>query len=477
MKRKPSPAALTRRSLFRYGAAGSAFALAGHVTSAASPARSEAAEPAAVSAFELDEATIADLQKRMESGEETARSLAEKYLARIEALDRKGPELRAVLEINPDALAVAEKLDAERKAGKVRGPLHGIPILVKDNIGTARPHDDDGRLARARGLDPVRGRLRREEAARGGRGAPRQDEPLRVGELPLDALDVGLERPRRAVPQPLRPRPQSRPARARARAPPPRRISAPPPSAPRRTARSSRRRTTAALVGIKPTLGLVSRAGIIPISHSQDTRGPDGRTVADAAILLAAMAGVDPADAATKAPAGKARGRLHEASSTPAGSRARGSACPARASSGRAPPADRLVEAAIADMKRLGADDRRSGRHRDGGASSTSERARGAALRVQGGPERVPRDAARTRRVRTLADVDRVQREEPRPGDAVLRPGDLRAGRDEGAADRQGLPRGAREGPAASRARTASTRRWTSTSSTRSSRRPAARRR
>src|SRR4030095_10328525 len=95
--------------------------------------------PAAPSpeAFELDEATVADLQKRMESGQDSSRTLCEKYMARIEALDRQGPTLRAVLEINPDALAIAESLDAERKAGKVRGPLHGIPILIKDNIGTA----------------------------------------------------------------------------------------------------------------------------------------------------------------------------------------------------------------------------------------------------------------------------------------------------------------------------------------------------
>ena len=94
----------------------------------------------------------------MASGADTARSLAEKYLARIEALDRQGPALRAVLEINPDALAIADGLDAERKAGKVRGPLHGIPVLIKDNIGTADRMNDDGGLARARGRDPRRGR-------------------------------------------------------------------------------------------------------------------------------------------------------------------------------------------------------------------------------------------------------------------------------------------------------------------------------
>src|SRR5581483_8076446 len=89
------------------------------------------------SRFDLEEMTIADLQRRMESGQETARSLAQKYLDRIEAMDRRGPALRSVIETNPDALAIADRLDAERKTRGPRGPLHGIPILIKDNIATA----------------------------------------------------------------------------------------------------------------------------------------------------------------------------------------------------------------------------------------------------------------------------------------------------------------------------------------------------
>src|SRR5437762_836594 len=87
--------------------------------------------------FDLEEATIADLQRRMESGQDTARSLVEKYLARIDAIDRQGPALHSVIEANPDALAIADRLDAERRSKGSRGPLHGIPILIKDNIATA----------------------------------------------------------------------------------------------------------------------------------------------------------------------------------------------------------------------------------------------------------------------------------------------------------------------------------------------------
>src|SRR5256885_14382385 len=87
--------------------------------------------------FDLEETTIAELQQRMASGRDTARSIAEKYLARIDAIDKAGPTLRSVVEVNPDALAIADRLDGERKNGAVRGPLHGIPVLLKDNIATA----------------------------------------------------------------------------------------------------------------------------------------------------------------------------------------------------------------------------------------------------------------------------------------------------------------------------------------------------
>src|SRR3954462_7017346 len=95
------------------------------------------AQAPAQAPFDLEETTIAALQQRMQSGQETSRSLVEKYLARIEALDRSGPALHSVLEVNPDARTIADRLDAERKSGRTRGPMHGIPVLIKDNIATA----------------------------------------------------------------------------------------------------------------------------------------------------------------------------------------------------------------------------------------------------------------------------------------------------------------------------------------------------
>src|SRR5215831_12890733 len=135
LRRAVKGGAMNRRTLFTYGVAAAAVAAARPAFS--TDRRPAPDAPAEVEAFELDEVTISDLQKKMVSGEETARSLTEKYLARIDALDKRGPALRSVLETNPDAVAVAEKMDEERKAGRIRGLLHGIPILVKDNIGTA----------------------------------------------------------------------------------------------------------------------------------------------------------------------------------------------------------------------------------------------------------------------------------------------------------------------------------------------------
>jgi amidase len=265
-----------------------------------------AARTQQVPAFALDELTIDDLQSRMRGGQETSRSLVQQYLARIDAIDQKGPAINAVIELNPDALAIASQLDAERKAGKVRGPMHGIPVLIKDNIDTAdRMHTTAGSLALAANIAKrdsfvaqrlrdagavILGKTNLSEWANfrsthstsgwSGRGGQTRN-PYALDRTPSGsssgsgsaaaasccAVAIGTETDG----------------------------SVTSPSG------------NAALVGIKPTLGLISRAGIIPIAHSQDTAGPMARTVRDAAILLGALTGVDSRDQATSASAAHSR--------------------------------------------------------------------------------------------------------------------------------------------------------------------------
>lgn len=276
------------------------------------PAGAAAAVPSprgqdAPGAFELDELTVADLQERMTSGRDTAKSLAEKYLERIDQLDARGPALHSVIEINPEALAIAGALDGERAKTGPRGPLHGIPVLIKDNIGTAdRMTTTAGSLALEGSIPAkdafVAARLREAGAvivgktnlsewanfrstssssgwsARGGQAK----NPYALDRNPsgsssgtgvavaanLVAVGIGTETDG-SITSPA---------------------------------------ANCGLVGLKPTVGLISRSGVVPISHSQDTAGPMTRTVADAAVLLGAIAGPDADDAATKdAPA---RGRL-----------------------------------------------------------------------------------------------------------------------------------------------------------------------
>ena len=251
-----------------------------------------------ISPFELEEATIADLQAGMSSGRMTSRSITQQYMARIEELDRKGPTLRHVLEINPDALAIADSLDRERKSGRVRGPLHGIPILLKDNVDTADsmtttagslalegsiPLQDAFIAAKLRSAGAVLlgkanlsewANIRSTHSSSGwsGRGGQAKN-PYVLDRNPcgsssgsagavsanLCAGAIGTETDGSIV------CPSS----------------------------------ACGIVGIKPTLGLVSRSGIIPIAHSQDTAGPMARTVRDAAIILNALAGIDTRDATT----------------------------------------------------------------------------------------------------------------------------------------------------------------------------------
>jgi amidase len=300
---------INRRKFLRIGILGGVAAATGcKQSSGASTTAAPGVGPAPVSAagaFELNEKTIAELQEGMKSGALTARSIAEKYLARIAAIDKQGPHLNSVIELNPEALSIADALDAERKSKGARGPLHGIPVLIKDNIDTADRMSTsagsmalDGSIAQkdafvAQKLREagavILGKTNLSEWANfrsshstsgwSGRGGLTRN-PYALDRNPcgsssgsgvavaanLCAAAIGTETDGSIV----------CPA------------------------------TTNGIVGIKPTLGLVSRSGIIPIAHSQDTAGPMARTVTDAVILLGALTGVDSRDVATQASAGKA---------------------------------------------------------------------------------------------------------------------------------------------------------------------------
>jgi amidase len=248
--------------------------------------------------FEFEEVTISDLQSRMKSGELSAHSLTQSYLERIDEIDKTGPTLNSVIEVNPEALAVAAALDKERQAKGPRGPMHGIPILIKDNIETAdrmqttagslalvgsRPAQDSGVARKLREAGAVilgktnlsewanirsshstsgwsgRGGLTRNPYALDRNACGSSSGSGAATSANLCTVAVGSETDGSIV----------CPSSANG------------------------------IVGIKPTLGLISRAGIIPIAHSQDTAGPMARTVRDAAILLDALAGPDPRDSET----------------------------------------------------------------------------------------------------------------------------------------------------------------------------------
>ena len=296
---------MQRRTFVKLGAAGIAGTLAGRVTGGegappetTTPAPGPWAPASDVPPFDLAEATVADLQQRMTAGEFTAERLAQRYLERVTAVDRGSAGLNSLIEPNPEALAVAAALDRERKERGPRGPLHGIPVLIKDNIDTHdRMKTSAGSLALEASIAPrdafIVERLRaagavilgktnlsewanfrstRSTSGWSGRGGQTRN-PYALDRNPcgsssgsgaaasanLCAAAIGTETNGSIV------CPSS----------------------------------ACGLVGIKPTVGLVSRTGIIPISVSQDTAGPMARTVADAAALLSAIAAADPRDGAT----------------------------------------------------------------------------------------------------------------------------------------------------------------------------------
>ena len=292
----------SRRQFFKTVAAGAAAAALTPAAMAGTPDAGSNRKDIQVEPFALDEATLTQMQQAMQSGKYTSRQLAELYLGRIHAIDGQGPSLHAVIELNPDALSEATKLDRERKAKGARSPLHGIPVLIKDNIATGdnmhttagslallgtRPSMDSAVAARLRAAGAVIlgktnlsewANLRSSHSTSGwsGRGGLTK-MPYVLDRNPsgsssgsgaavaanLCAVAVGTETDGSIV----SPAAQN------------------------------------GIVGIKPTVGLVSRRGIIPISHTQDTAGPMARNVADAAALLSVLAGVDPNDPATAAAA------------------------------------------------------------------------------------------------------------------------------------------------------------------------------
>ncbi|CAN7314653.1 amidase [Massilia sp. LjRoot122] len=281
---------MDRRDFVRLGVA--AGAVAGAVSAAGS------AQAAVPDAGGILDAGVREQQEAMAAGTLTSKALVTRYFARIAAIDKAGPRLNSVIETNPDALKIAAEMDRERAAGKLRGPLHGIPVLLKDNIATAdRMSTSAGSLA----LDGVRAvkdahivtllrnagaviigktnlsewaNMRSTKSVSGwsGRGGQTKNPYAldrntsgsssgsgAAAAASLATLTVGTETDGSIV------SPSS----------------------------------SCGIVGIKPTLGLLSRSGIIPIAHSQDTAGPMTRSVADAALMLAAMAGADADDKAT----------------------------------------------------------------------------------------------------------------------------------------------------------------------------------
>ncbi|HEY7985080.1 MAG TPA: amidase, partial [Ktedonobacterales bacterium] len=252
----------------------------------------------------FEEASIAQLQAAMTAGQVSARELVEWYLQRIATLDAAGPTLRAVIETNPDALAIAAALDAERAAGRARGPLHGIPILLKDSIDTAdRMRTTAGSLALA-GAQPARDaftaeRLRAAGAVLLGKANLSEWANFRSthSSSGWSARGGQCRNPYALNRSPCGSSSGSAVA-----------VAANLVAAALGTETDGSILCPASIngvVGIKPTLGLTSRAGVVPIAHSQDTVGPFGRTVADAAAVLTAIAGPDPRDPATAALAGR----------------------------------------------------------------------------------------------------------------------------------------------------------------------------
>lgn len=249
--------------------------------------------------FRWAEKSIAELQAEMTAGRLTSEQLTQDYLARIAEIDRAGPKLGAVLELNPDALAIARERDAERRAGRVRGPLHGIPVLVKDNLDTAdRMQTTAGSLALVGQKVPrdahVVARLREAGAVLLGKANMTEWANFR-GSNSSSGWSARGGQTRNPYALDRNPSGSSSGSAVA--------VSANLCAAAIGTETNGSIVSPASacgVVGFKPTVGLVSRSGIIPIAASQDTAGPITRTVGDAALVLAAIADRDDRDAATR---------------------------------------------------------------------------------------------------------------------------------------------------------------------------------
>ncbi len=303
---------MNRRKFIRSGSVAS-LAIGSLATVSCNQTKNEANKPTAVNGstefmddFELKELTIDQLQQKMKDGQYTSRSITDRYLKRIADLDKNGPALNSVIELNPDATSIADKMDEERKAGKIRGPLHGIPVLIKDNIDTAdKMMTTAGSLALVGNIAKkdafIVQRLReagavllgktnlsewanfrssRSTSGWSSRGGQTKN-PCILDRNPcgsssgsgvavaanLCAVAIGTETDGSVI----------APA------------------------------SFCGIVGMKPTVGLLSRSGIIPISKTQDTAGPMARTVKEVALLLGALVGIDDEDPVTKESDGKSK--------------------------------------------------------------------------------------------------------------------------------------------------------------------------
>jgi len=296
---------MRRRDFLQKSALAGALAISKPVIATANPGPpvSDSLRPGP-EPFEFDELTIAELQEGMKSGKLSARTITRKYFDSIEDIDRRGPAINTVIEINPDAMAIAEALDRERKEKGARGPLHGIPILIKDNIDTAdRMMTTAGSLALFASTPSqdafVARRLRESGAVILGKTNLSEWANFRSNHSSSGWSGRGGQT---RNPYVLDRNPCGSSSGSGAAA------AANLCSATIGTETDGSivcPSSTNSLVGIKPTLGLVSRSGIIPIAHSQDTAGPMARTVADAAVLLGALTGIDPRDSATRSSLGK----------------------------------------------------------------------------------------------------------------------------------------------------------------------------